>query len=46
MVTCTGGERGDVLNPGLSVDPARLALLRREMARAAQILGVEHAWPV
>jgi len=45
VVTCTGGERGDVLNPGLSVDPARLALLRREeMARAAQILGVEHAW--
>ncbi|MEZ5118526.1 MAG: mycothiol conjugate amidase Mca [Candidatus Nanopelagicales bacterium] len=45
VVTCTGGERGDVLNPGLSVDPTRMAQLRREeMARAAQILGVEHAW--
>ncbi|MCB0898269.1 MAG: mycothiol conjugate amidase Mca [Actinobacteria bacterium] len=45
VVTCTGGERGDVLNPTLSVDPQRLADLRREeMARAVEILGVEHAW--
>jgi mycothiol S-conjugate amidase len=45
VVTCTGGERGDVLNPALTVDPAHLAQLRREeMARAAEILGVEHVW--
>lgn len=45
VVTCTGGERGDVLNPSLDVDPDSLARLRREeMARAAQILGVEHVW--
>lgn len=45
VVTCTGGERGDILNPGLSVDSEALADLRREeMAKAAQILGVEHAW--
>ena len=45
VVTCTGGERGDVLNPALTVDPAHLADLRRqEMARAAEILGVEHVW--
>jgi mycothiol S-conjugate amidase len=45
VVTCTGGERGDVLNPRLQVEPERMAELRREeMARAAQILGVEHVW--
>lgn len=45
VVTCTGGERGDVLNPSLSVDPEALAELRREeMAEAARILGVEHVW--
>jgi mycothiol S-conjugate amidase len=45
VVTCTGGERGDILNPSLEVDPAALADLRREeMARAARILGVEHVW--
>jgi mycothiol S-conjugate amidase len=45
VVTCTGGERGDVLNPGLQVDPGRLPAIRREeMAEAARILGIEHAW--
>lgn len=45
VVTCTGGERGEVLNPGLDVSPEDLAQLRREeMARAAEILGVEHVW--
>lgn len=50
VVTCTGGERGDVLNPYL-VDqfvgqpPEVLAAARREeMARAAAALGVEHEW--
>ncbi|MEI7779898.1 MAG: mycothiol conjugate amidase Mca [Actinomycetes bacterium] len=47
VVTCTGGERGDVLNPGLDLThtPDGLAVLRRlEMARAAEILAVDHTW--
>lgn len=48
VVSCTGGERGDVLNPTLQEDPAILRELpevrRREMAEAARILGVEHHW--
>ena len=47
VVTCTGGERGDVLYPAVQpeVDRLGLAAVRRiEMARAAQILGVQHAW--
>src|SRR5687767_13175975 len=48
VVSCTGGERGDVLNPNLKDDPhieRDLAQVRRdEMARAQEILGVEHTW--
>lgn len=48
VVTCTGGERGDILNPRLRDDPSVSENLidrrRREMARSAEILGVEHAW--
>lgn len=48
VVSCTDGERGDVLNPALKNDPEILRNLpevrRREMARAQQILGVEHTW--
>ncbi|MGH3745741.1 MAG: mycothiol conjugate amidase Mca, partial [Mycobacteriales bacterium] len=46
VVTCTGGERGDVLNPQLPpVEPADMPALRiREMAAAAEILGVRHHW--
>ncbi len=47
VVTCTGGERGDVLNPAVQplVDELGLHEVRqREMARAAEILGVQHAW--
>jgi len=48
VVSCTGGERGDVLNPRLANDPhiARdLAQVRRdEMAEAQRILGVDHTW--
>ena len=47
VVTCTGGERGDVLNPAAQADvDARglLAVRRDEMADAASILGVRHAW--
>lgn len=48
VVTCTGGERGDVLNPkhppvegGLE---AMRAVREREMAQAADVLGVQHRW--
>jgi mycothiol S-conjugate amidase len=48
VVSCTNGERGDVLNPALMDDPEILANLpevrRREMAKAQQILGVQHVW--
>jgi mycothiol S-conjugate amidase len=48
VVSCTGGERGDVLNPNLKDDPhiARdLPRVRREeMKRAQEILGVQHTW--
>ena len=47
VVTCTGGERGDILNPRLDTPEnwAGIADLRREeMARARAILGVEQAW--
>ena len=48
VVSCTGGERGDVLNPRLIDDPDverdLPAFRRREMARAQEILDVEHTW--
>ena len=48
VVSCTGGERGDVLNPALKHDPEILRdmpeVRRREMAKAQQILGVHHTW--
>ncbi len=45
VVTCTGGERGDLLNPSFSLAGRDIRTVRRdEMARAAQILGVEHVW--
>ncbi|MCW2632287.1 MAG: mycothiol conjugate amidase Mca [Pseudonocardia sp.] len=47
IVTCTGGERGSILNPAMD-KPGVLddmpAIRRREMARAAEILGVQHRW--
>ncbi|MFK0245734.1 mycothiol conjugate amidase Mca [Amycolatopsis azurea] len=47
VVTCTGGEAGSVLNPAMD-RPEVLAnmteIRREEMARAAKILGVSHAW--
>ena len=45
VVSCTGGERGDILNPkfaDLDVDIPTLRIA--EMARAAEILGVAHTW--
>jgi mycothiol S-conjugate amidase len=48
VATCTGGERGDVLNPALQGDPDLLRDMaefrRREMAKAIAELGVEHTW--
>ena len=48
VVTCTGGERGDILNPHLmgNADIARdLPQVRRaEMAKAREILGVQQTW--
>lgn len=48
VVTCTGGERGTILNPTLKDDPALLRDIaeyrRHEMARAVRILGVRHEW--
>lgn len=48
VVTCTGGERGSVLNPRYGRDLAEgeeiAAVRREEMATAAAILGVQHRW--
>src|SRR5437867_5470524 len=47
VVTCTGGERGSVLNPQLDRPEIweRIAELRRhEMDRAREILGVRQEW--
>ncbi|WP_396327683.1 mycothiol conjugate amidase Mca [Jatrophihabitans lederbergiae] len=48
VVSCTGGERGDVLNPALKDRPeieANIREIRRtEMAQAQRILGVKHHW--
>ena len=45
--TCTGGERGDILNPAMDrpdVTADLPGVRLREMARAAEILGVDHHW--
>src|SRR5919112_791945 len=50
VATCTGGERGDVLNPsfdhpGIIDNPALITEIRRdEMARARDILGIRQDW--
>ncbi|NNU27455.1 mycothiol conjugate amidase Mca [Isoptericola sp. JC619] len=52
IVTCTGGERGDVLNPSFEAPEGhefesvegRLAVRRLEMAAAAEALGVRQHW--
>ncbi|KAA1378136.1 mycothiol conjugate amidase Mca [Aeromicrobium fastidiosum] len=50
VVTCTGGERGSILNPqfkhpGIEDDPELITQIRREeMDRAREILGVTQDW--
>ncbi|MDO4910624.1 MAG: mycothiol conjugate amidase Mca [Corynebacterium sp.] len=48
VLTCTGGERGDVLNEALKNNPEvqeNLAAYRRkEMAQAAKALGIQQQW--
>jgi mycothiol S-conjugate amidase len=47
VVSLTGGERGDILNPAMDLPDVHghIAEIRRdEMARAAEILGVAHHW--
>ena len=48
VVTCTGGERGSILNPryaDVHATPEEMALVRQqEMAAAAQALGVRQHW--
>lgn len=47
VATCTGGERGDVLNPALDREDVRRelpAIRRREMADAARILGIRQTF--
>jgi mycothiol S-conjugate amidase len=40
VVTCTGGERGSILNPKMELTEIR----RQEMERARDILGVRQDW--
>ncbi|AQP47940.1 mycothiol conjugate amidase Mca [Tessaracoccus aquimaris] len=48
VATCTGGERGSVLNPKLADDPQVLAniseIRAREMERARELLGFRQVW--
>ena len=50
VVSCTGGERGDIQNPGLDADATAMAdrdmagLRRIEMARAQAFMGIDHRW--
>ena len=47
VVTCTGGERGDVLNPKMDrpeVWDNLAEIRRREMDSARAILGIEQVW--
>jgi mycothiol S-conjugate amidase len=47
VVSCTGGERGSILNPAMDKPGVleRMAEIRvAEMAEAARILGVRHRW--
>jgi len=47
VVSCTGGERGDIINPAMD-RPGVLenigSIRREEMAEAAAALGIQHRW--
>ncbi|ETA08663.1 GlcNAc-PI de-N-acetylase [Gordonia alkanivorans CGMCC 6845] len=47
VVTLTGGERGDILNPAMDrpgIKERMTEVRREEMARAAEALGVKQTW--
>jgi len=48
VVSCTGGERGDILNPKMAAHadsiPDLSQVRRNEMAAAVRALGVQHTW--
>ncbi|QNE89263.1 mycothiol conjugate amidase Mca [Corynebacterium incognita] len=47
VLTCTGGERGDIINPAMDrpgVKENMKAVRHEEMAQAAAALGVQHTW--
>jgi mycothiol S-conjugate amidase len=45
VVSCTGGERGDILNPAFELGDRDISQVRRaEMQAAVEILGVQHRW--
>lgn len=45
VATCTGGERGSILNPRFDREVTDMvAERRREMAAAAEILGIQQHW--
>jgi mycothiol S-conjugate amidase len=48
VVSCTGGERGSILNEALDERPAAerdlAGVRRREMARAQAVMGIDHIW--
>ncbi|GAB3939393.1 mycothiol conjugate amidase Mca [Corynebacterium tapiri] len=47
VITCTGGERGDILNPAMDKPGIKEKInevRREEMAQAAAALGINHHW--
>jgi len=48
VVSCTGGERGDVQNAALAeramAERDMAGLRRREMAEAQRVMGIDHRW--
>jgi mycothiol S-conjugate amidase len=48
VVSCTGGQRGDILNPAIENVPMAQrdlpGLRRLEMAAAREVIGFEHRW--
>lgn len=48
VATCTGGERGDILNPKMAgnaeIERNIAEIRRQEMAKAREVLGIEQVW--